>query len=309
MKKVANMGRSYDQFETIMTENPMTRWFKEPLIHFLLLGGLVFLLYGFITERGSEKDEIFISRGQQENLILTFSRTWQRPPTPQEYQGLLRDYIRQEIAYREGQEMGLDEDDIVIRRRIRQKLELLAEGVAALAPPTEAELQAYLDNHAETFRLEPRFTLQQIYFSTDRRGDSAREDARMMMDALNSGELSGPADSLGDPLPLPSEIDDMRVSEIGRVFGSEFTAGLQELGTGQWDGPVRSGFGWHLVRIEEKAAGRTPQLDEVRNAVQRDWLNERRLETIEGLYQRLAENYTIEIEPLLDPPGEAGESL
>jgi hypothetical protein len=287
----------------------MTRWFKEPLIHFLLLGGLIFVVYGAVSERGADQDEIFISRGQQENLINTFSRTWQRPPTPQEYQGLLRDYIRQEIAYREGQTMGLDEDDIVIRRRLRQKLELLAEDVAALVSPTEAELQAYLDDHAETFMLEPRLTLQQIYFSADRRGDSAREDALAMLEALDSGVLNGPVRSLGDPLPLPSKIDNLRVSEIDRVFGGEFTAGIQELETGRWSGPVRSGFGWHLALIEEKVAGRVPQLDEVRHTVQRDWLNERRLETIEGLYQRLAENYTIEIEPLVDEIREKGESL
>jgi hypothetical protein len=287
----------------------MTRWFKEPLIHFLLLGGLIFVLYSMVSDRDEDPDEIFISRGQQENLINTFSRTWQRPPTPQEYQGLLRDYIRQEIAYREGQTMGLDEDDIVIRRRLRQKLELLAEDVAALVPPTAAELQAYLDDHAETFMLDPRLTLQQIYFSTDRRGDTARQEALAMLEALNSGVLNEPARSLGDPLPLPSEIDDLRVSEIDRLFGGEFTAGLQELEIGTWSGPVRSGFGWHLVLIEEKVAGRVPQLNEIRDTVQREWLNDRRLETIEGLYQRLAENYTIEIEPLVDDSREKGESL
>ena len=130
----------------------MSRWLKEPLIHFLILGGLIFLAYDWLASKGSEPGEIFISRGQQENLLNTFSRTWQRPPTPQEYQGLLQDYIRQEIAYRESQAMSLDQDDIVIRRRLRQKLELLAEDIASLAVPSGDELQTHLDDNPEYFQ-------------------------------------------------------------------------------------------------------------------------------------------------------------
>ena len=147
----------------------MKRWLKEPLIHFLLLGALIFVAYQQLAGGGPSSDEIFISRGQQENLLNTFSRTWQRPPTPQEFQGLLKDYIRQEIAYRESKSMGLEQDDIVIRRRLRQKLELLAEDVASLVPPTDEQLQTYLDQHGEDFMVEPRLTLRQVYFSQDRR--------------------------------------------------------------------------------------------------------------------------------------------
>ncbi len=147
----------------------MSKWLREPLIHFLLLGGLIFVVYHSVAGKGSDADEIFISKGQQENLLNTFSRTWQRPPTPDEFQGLLQDYIRQEIAYRESRKMGLDQDDIVIRRRLRQKLEMLVEDVAALMPPNDEQLQAYLDEHHAEYMLQPQISLRQVYFSTDRR--------------------------------------------------------------------------------------------------------------------------------------------
>jgi hypothetical protein len=280
----------------------MSRWLKEPLIHFLLLGALIFIVYEQFAGQGREPGEIYISRGQQENLLNTFGRTWQRPPTPEEYQGLLQDYVRQEIAYRESQAMGLDQDDIVIRRRLRQKLELLAEDVAALAAPTDQDLQSYLDQHVAAFIIEPRLTLRHVYFSRDRRGAAAEQDALQLLQRIASDGPAGGFESFGDPLPLPSELRDLRESEIARLFGSVFTDGLQGLQSGRWAGPVESGFGLHLVFIEERQAGRVPDLAEVREAVQREWLSQRRREAVDGLYQRLAENYTIEIEPLVDSP-------
>ena len=98
----------------------MSKWLKEPLLHFLVLGGLIFLIYGMVSQQRSEQ-EIFISAGQQETLINTFTRTWQRPPTAVEFKGLLDDYVREEIAYREGTAMGLDDNDVIIRRRLRQR--------------------------------------------------------------------------------------------------------------------------------------------------------------------------------------------
>ena len=277
----------------------MKRWLREPLLHFLLLGALVFVAYQLLSGGGRSSDEIFISRGQQENLLNTFSRTWQRPPTPQEFQGLLKDYIRQEIAYRESKAMGLEQDDIVIRRRLRQKLELLAEDVASLVPPTDEQLQTYLDQHDEDFMVEPRLTLRQVYFSTDRRGGSAEQDALELLQRITTDGPDGGFENFGDPLPLPPRMQNLREGEIARLFGTVFTDSLTGIEIGRWAGPIESGFGLHLVFIEERVEGRLPQLDEVREAVQREWLSQRRREAVDGLYDRLAENYTIEIESLL----------
>ena len=278
----------------------MKKWLREPLLHFLVLGALVFVAYQLLAGGGRSSDEILISRGQQENLLNTFSRTWQRPPTPQEFQGLLKDYIRQEIAYRESKAMGLEQDDIVIRRRLRQKLELLAEDVASLVPPTDEQLQTYLAGHGEDFMVEPRLTLRQVYFSTDRRGAAAEQDALELLQRITTDGPEGDFENFGDPLPLPPRIQNLREGEIARLFGTVFTDGLTGIEIDRWAGPIESGFGLHLVFIEERVEGRSPQLDEVRDAVQREWLSQRRREAVDGLYDRLAENYTIEIESLLE---------
>jgi len=278
----------------------MNSWLKEPLIHFLLLGVLIFVFYDAVSGKGSAPNEIFISRGQQENLLNTFSRTWQRPPTPEEFQALLQDYIRQEIAYRESTNMGLDQNDIVIRRRLRQKLELLAEDMATLTPPDDAQLQEYLDQHKDEFLLEPRISLKQIYFSPDRRGETAERDATELLRRMSAPFSVDNPGQYGDPIPLPDAIRDMRESEVARLFGNVFSDALRGLEAGKWSGPVASGFGFHLVYIESRVPGRLPDLNEVRELVQRDWISQRGRETIEGLYDRLAENYTIEVEPLVD---------
>lgn len=278
----------------------MSKWLKEPLLHFIILGAAIFLVYGAVSEKGSSQKEIFISKGQQENLLNTFSRTWQRLPTPEEYQGLVKDYLRQEIAYRESREMGLDQDDIVIRRRLRQKMEMLAEDVAGLVPPTDAELQAYLDANPEQFMTEPRMTLRQVYFSTDKRGEAAGQDA---LDTLAMFRGQGEeADILaaGDTLPLPQVLEDASAFEITRLFGPAFVERLEAVEAGIWTGPVPSGYGIHLVFVTDRVDSRLPGLDEVRPDVEREFMSLRRQESVDGLYEKLAENYTIEIEPLTE---------
>lgn len=275
----------------------MSKWLKEPLLHFLILGGLIFYLYSLVTVQVGAADEILVSRGQQENLINTFSRTWQRPPTQEEFKGLLDDYVRQEIAYREGQALGMDQDDIIIRRRMRQKLELLAEDVASLAVPTDQQLQEFLDENREEFQLETRFSLHHIYFSPDRRGEAAEQEAIELLQRIGTAGPEGDLDQFGDPIPLPFELDGAREGEIARLFGGIFTDELQGVEAGRWAGPIRSGFGWHLVFITSRVDGRVPELAEVRDAVQREWFAERRREAVDGLYERLAENYSIKVEP------------
>ncbi|MGD2130659.1 MAG: peptidylprolyl isomerase [Lysobacterales bacterium] len=284
----------------------MARWLREPLLHFLLLGAAIFLLYNVLAGKGSAPGEIYVSRGQQQTLYNTFSRTWQRGPTAEEFQGLVRDYVRGEIAYREAKKMGLEENDIVIRRRLRQKLELLAEDVASLSAPTEQDLQAYLDSHQKDFMVQPVISLRQIYFSRDRRGGQAEEDARQLLERIANDGPDGNFEQFGDPLPLPAEILHASTSELSRMFGRVFTEGLQGIEPGHWAGPVASGYGLHLVFIEERQEGRVPELAEVRDAVQREWLGQRRREAVDALYDRLAKEYTVEIEPLTAPDARGG---
>ena len=273
-------------------------WLKEPLLHFLLLGGLIFLFYSSTASTPVGEREIRLTRGQQQHLATTFSRTWQRPPTEAEFSGLVDDWIREEIAYREGQAMGLDTDDTIIRRRLRQKVELLAEDIVSLREPTEAELQDWLDVHAEDYADEPRYTLSHVYFSEDRRGDAAPADAEQALALLTAGEGRVDPETLGDPLPLPRRWENERAGALAAQMGGTFLAGIEDLDIGRWQGPVRSGFGLHLVRVESMLPGRQPSLEEARQRVLRDWESEQRRAAIDGMYRRLLENYTVVVEPL-----------
>jgi hypothetical protein len=274
----------------------LKQWLFEPLVQFLLLGALIFVGHSWLSSDVQREGQIQVSRGQQEHLLTTFARTWTRPPTAKEFEGLVDDWIREEIAYREGTRMGLDTDDTIIRRRLRQKLELLAEDVVSVTAPGEEELAAFLASHQQDYRLETRLTFSQIYFSEARRGAQAHSDAVKALNQIQEG-WARPLE-LGDPLPLPARFSAERESAIAGQLGQDFAQGLGALELARWVGPIRSAFGLHLVHIEAREAGRPLTLDEARNEVKRDWEHQRRIETIEQLYARLRDQYTVIVEPL-----------
>ena len=278
--------------------------FKEPLLHFFVLGALVFLAFAWLGDGVDDEDAIVISRGQQTNLLQTFERTWGRAPTPAEFDGLIEEYLREEIAYREASVRELDRNDTVIRRRLRQKLELLIEDLAALAPPTAAELEASYAADPEKFRAEARYSFEQIVFSPDRRVADAEADARALLASLRAGVAVPEEALLGDSRVLPRELSSAGEREIASTFGDEIVIALAGLSPGQWEGPVRSGFGWHLVRLSERVPGEVPPLAEIEDRVRDELLVERRRMALDQLYARLAEQYTIRVEPL-SPPAEA----
>jgi hypothetical protein len=277
----------------------MSRLLKEPLLNFFLLGALVFMAYGWLGDGVRGVDEIVVSRGQQENLIQTFERTWRRPPTAEELNGLIEDFIRMEIAYRESLAMNLDRDDIVIKRRMRQKLELLTEDLAAAMPPTEAELEEYLAANAETFRSAAIYSLEHIYFSPDRRGNQVEADAFQVLKELQEDALDNDSEALGDSITLPARLTDASDYEISSIFGSQFLGGLGELRVGAWGGPIRSGFGMHLVRVSDRVEGTIPMLADIKEDVENELRSERRNQAVDSLYANLAKNYIIRIEPLV----------
>jgi hypothetical protein len=270
---------------------------REPLVHFLLLGAMLFGAFALLGNRGSTRTgQIVVTPGHLEHLAVSFTRTWQRPPTAQELAGLIDDYIREEVLYREAVAMGLDRDDTIVRRRLRQKLEFLTEGTAELAPPSEEELQTFLQQHADAFHVEPRLAFRHVYLSHARRGDATDTEARQLLAQLTTGAAATDTAALGDPFLLPYEFALLARSEIARLFGEAFATQLQKLEPGGWWGPIESGYGLHLVYIRERVDGRVPTLAEVRPAVQREWLAARRKEVHEQFYQRLRARYTVVVE-------------
>ena len=272
-------------------------WLREPLVHFLLIGAGLFVLYSLLNrgERDAPLD-IVVSEARVEALAENFARTWMRPPTAQEMRGLIDDYVAEEVYYREAVAMGLDRDDLVIRRRLRQKMEFISADVAAATPPTDAQLQAYLEQHAEKFLMPPRLAFQQVYFSTGSRGEGAAHDAEKLLAELGAGR--GPADPLeaGDPTLLPPTMEAAAPQDIADAFGREFAAAIEEAPLGQWSGPIPSGFGMHVVKVERREAGAAPTLAEIRPLVQREWEAEQRKTVEMALLDKLRARYDVRVE-------------
>jgi hypothetical protein len=275
----------------------MKRILREPLLHFLLLGTAIFAAYGFVSKSSSnEPGKIVISEGQVAAMAEGFARTWRRPPTREEIEGLIKDRVQEEVYCREAMAMGLDKDDTVIRRRLRQKLEFVSDDVAALAEPTDDELSVYLQAHADTFRVPPEFTFSHVYLNPQRHGENLVQDTAELLAQLQKAGDRADLSELGDSFALEHKFQSLPASEIVRQFGENFTARLGELSLGQWGGPVESGYGAHLVRVSERTEGRMPELAEVRDAVRREWANARRLEANEKFYQELLKRYVVTIE-------------
>jgi parvulin-like peptidyl-prolyl isomerase len=279
--------------------NWLGRVFKEPLLHFLVLAAGLFMLSRFFSETpsGENPDTIVVSGQRIKSLILAFHRTWQRPPSQQELDGLVEDFIKEEVFYREALAMGLDRDDTLIRRRLRQKLEFVAEELADAVEPTEQQLQQFLDEHPDSFRVERHATFSHIYLSRDRRGDSLEADARQLLDKLRAAdnEPFDPADQ-GDSFLLPHYHENLREGEISNLFGQDFGPQVLAVEAGQWSGPCASAYGLHLVLLHEKTAGRVPTLDEVRAAVRRDWYAARRAASKKDFFLGLRKRYEVVIE-------------
>lgn len=279
---------------------------REPLVHFLLLGVMLFGVFALVGDRSSERTgQIVVTPGHIEHLTVSFTRTWQRPPAVRELAGLIEDYIREEVLYREAVAMGLDRDDTIVRRRLRQKLEFLTEETAEMAPPADAALQTFLQQHADVFRIEPRLAFRHVYLSRDRRGDAADAEARQLLVQLSTGDAAPDTAALGDPFLLPPEFPLSSRSEIAQLFGDAFAQQLQHIEPGRWAGPLESGYGLHLVFVRERTDGRVPALAEVRQAVQREWLAARRKEVNEQFYQHLRARYTVVVEQ----PKAAGNNI
>ena len=280
---------------------------REPLLHFLAIGAALFLyfhLHGGGT--GPTSSRIVLTSGQINQLAAGFAKTWQRPPTDVEIKGLVDDWVREEIAVREAMAMGLDRDDTVIRRRLRQKLEFVVEDVVAAAAPTEQELQAWLNAHADSFRIEPQVAFRQVYVSRDRRGSAAEPDARALLARLRQAGPGARIDNLGDPIMLPQEVDLSSRGEVARTFGDDFAGSIEALAPGTWAGPIQSGFGLHLVLVRERIAGSLPDLARVRPAVEREFASDRRSRQLAAMYERLLAKYKVVIEKKTEGDKPAG---
>jgi hypothetical protein len=266
---------------------------REPLVHFLLIGAALFLLYGLGSKPGSEApNRIVVTNGQVERLAANFKRTWMRPPTEQELSGLVENHVREEVFYREALAMGLDQNDPLVRRRMRMKLEFILEDLTA-GVVTDELLTTFLQQHPDKFRTEAQVSFQQVYLNPDKRRDLA-SDAKQLLASLNAGAAP---ESAGDSTLLTFDYGLTTQSEIARAFGERFAEDVVKLPPGNWTGPVYSPYGGHLLKVSERVEARQPALAEIRKLVEREYLAQLRKEQKNLAYQKLRQGYQVIIEP------------
>ena len=266
---------------------------KEPILHFLLIGIALFVVYGKVAAPDRAGTRIVISQPMQDDMAREYQARWSRPPGEQEMARLVDARVRDEIAYREGLALGLDRDDPVVKRRIRQKLEIVNEEQFVHDAPTDADLTAYLTRNAKRFTLPPTITFDQIYFDgSGKPADVERAVAAARVAVMRGANSAG----LGQRTMLPGHVENMSLDLVARDFGADIAGRLATLPVGEWTGPIASGFGVHLVRVTAHAPAALPPLAAIRTQVAREWENERRTISLDENYRKLREKYDVVID-------------
>ena len=270
------------------------RLWREPLVHFLLIGFALFLFYGLTNEQGSEApNRIVVNYGQVEQLAASFKRTWMRLPTQEELDALVENHVREEVFYREALAMGLDQNDPLVRRRMRMKLEFILEDLSS-QDVTDDKLTVYLRQHPDKFRSEAQISFQQVFLSPDKRKDLA-SDAKQLLAKLNNG--TDPV-SVGDSTLVAFDYNLATQSEIARFFGEHFAEDVNKLAPGDWTGPVYSAYGAHLLKVSERIEAHQSALADIRALVEREYLAQQRKQQKDLAYKQLREGYEVTIEPV-----------
>lgn len=271
----------------------LKRVWHEPLVHFLLIGVAVFLLFELMqTPDRNAADRIVVTKAQVKQLLARFKRTWLRPPNKDELAGLIEGHIRNEVYYREAIVLGLDRNDPQVRQRMRIKLEFLLEDLVQYKAPGDKELVAYLRQHADDYRVEPRVSFIQLYLKPDKHRDLSGA-GRKLLASLNAG--ANPQ-ALGDLTVMQREYTLVTQSDIARSFGEAFARQVVGIKSAEWTGPLFSGLGGHLVIVKERKEGYLPALAQIRTQVERDYLLQRRKVLKEAAYKKLRESYEVSVE-------------
>jgi len=251
----------------------MSRLLREPIFHILLAGVAIFLVDAMLRgeSRGAGEGEIHVPAGRVENLVALFAKTWKRPPTADELRSIVDDYVLEEALYREGLAMGLDRNDTVIRRRIRQKMEFVVADLVESKSPTETELREWFDERREDYRIAASYSFRQVFLDPGLRGDAVHKDAERLLKQLEGLANLELAREFGDRILLEFAFLDVETTALQSTFGDGFAAELSQLPLGRWSGPIASAFGLHLIYLSERAESRLPAFEEVRREIVRDF--------------------------------------
>ncbi len=273
------------------------RLVREPLVQFLVLGAMLFVAYGALrgdaaVTTSSHRIELTLDDLLQ--LETGFTSQWGRRPTGDEMVGLVESRIREDVLYREALALGLDKDDTIVKRRMAQKMEFVAEDAADAHEPTPDELRAWFAGNAARFTMPGRVTFRHLYFSPDRRGVRARDDAANAYEAVRGAAPDAAATkTLGDPFMFQDYLADRSPEQLAKEFGPPFARAVFAMPAGSWQAPVESGYGWHVVFVEASEPDRVPAFEEVEPDVRAAWLADRRAEASKAAYARMRAKYEV----------------
>ena len=271
------------------------RLLREPLIQFLLVGLLLFAGWRLVAPAQAGRDalnRIVITEDDLKQMTEAWMAQGMPPPTPQQLQTLVDKRVREEVLYREALALGLDKDDVIVRRQLARKMEFVAEDVSKLDEPTPQQLRAWFDQNTSRFALPARATFRHVYFSPDRRGASARADAEAAL-ARFTGQPIDVSTTAGDPFMFQSFYGDRSMDVVAKEFGPAFARALAATPPGAWTGPVQSGYGWHLVFIDAMTPQRVPDFEEIEPEVRNAWTEDHREKTRDKLYEAMRARYEV----------------
>ncbi|MCK4674850.1 MAG: peptidyl-prolyl cis-trans isomerase [Gammaproteobacteria bacterium] len=267
---------------------------REPLLHFLVIGAALFIIFSLINDTETKTDNrIIITRSDLSALATTWLKRMGRPPSASEREQQLKHYIREQILAREAVTMGLDQGDIIIRRRLSQKMQYLFDDLSIIPEPTEADLAEFLSMHAEKFTQLATLSFSQIYLEPGEHKQDIKKDAEQLLKQLKEDEMLSNAINMGDRSLLPYEFNNERESEISSLFGAEFSKQIFILPVNRWQGPITSEYGLHLIYIHSRTETRLPPLAEIQESVIKQWRTTKQREANEIFYQSIYQRYEI----------------
>jgi peptidyl-prolyl cis-trans isomerase C len=279
------------------SSRPLTRWrrwLREPLLHFLLVGAVLFAAYRALhpaAENGEQSKRIVLTADDVIQMSVAWLVQGRPAPTPVQMENLVQAKIREEILYRQALALGLDKDDTIVKRRLAQKMEFLAEDVSMLAEPSTQDLRAWFERNTARFALPPRVSFRHLYFSPDRRGEQAKEVATKALGML-AGKPSDAA-ALADPFMFQNVYVDRSFDQVATLFGPNFARELLQLTPGSWQGPIESGYGWHLIHVESSEPSRMPSFEEIEPDVKAEWVVDERAQAKRRAYEAMRARYEV----------------
>ena len=284
---------------------------RDPLLHFVVAGGVLFAGYALI-HRGdigvSQMDPIRIGKGELHWLEQTFANQWQRRPKQDELRGLIAGLLEEELLAREANALGLDQKDTIVRRKLAQKLGFLVDDTSRTVDPTDDELRRFYQAHTASFRKDGEISFSQLFFDPRRR-TRPEKDAQAVLISISATPSEG-GGKLGDPILLETEFDGVSKQAVSTMFGDEFAQSIFMIKPGQWAGPVNSGYGVHLVRVNGVNPGEIHRFEDVRAKVLGEWRYRQESEARAAYIAKLRAKYGVvmddSVRHLLDPPTRAG---